>query len=143
VAVETPDTGGTVVNMLNVPSTSTAANIISTCFYSSSASTSWMLDSGCSDHITPHIEDFTEYLPLTTPGHITLGNKSTMSYLGVGLVNMDCIINSTHSSITFKHVLFAPQAGHRFISVSKLDTLGFIISYSKEKPSYLTQEPIG
>jgi len=125
--------------MLSVPSTSTAANVISTCFYLLFASTSWMLDSGCSDHITPHIEDFAEYSPLTTPGHIMLGNKSTMLYLGVGLVKADCIINSC-AHLSLSNVYSMPLKLDITSSLSaSLILWGSLFPTSKEKLSYLTQ----
>ena len=47
----------------------------------------WMLDSGCLDHVTHDISDFSEYQQLPFPQYIRLADGNThISYIGIGTV---------------------------------------------------------
>src|SRR5713101_7711740 len=103
-----------VVNMLSTMSSE--SQISSVCFYIEH-DMPWMLDSGTSDHITPHYDDFLHYNKLATPGTIKLGNDSHMQYLGTGTVTGTSVINGKTVKVTLTNILHAPQAGSRFISI--------------------------
>jgi len=101
------------------PDISAALNMMgassSTLFYSNACS-EWMLDSGASDHISPHLSDFVPGSVLNVPGSIRLGNNSTMQYLGIGTIEATTIVNGSPHRITLQRVLYAPDASARFIS---------------------------
>lgn len=80
---ETPsDTSSSSSSIVTVASTSIEPVILYI-----ACETKWMLDSGCLDHITHEISDFSEYRCLPTPQHIRLADGSTcVSYVGIGTV---------------------------------------------------------
>ena len=54
------------------------------CFVASFDSGSWIIDSGASDHITPHLNLFSSVQPLKHPTYITMpnGKQSKVSHIG-------------------------------------------------------------
>ena len=69
-----------------LPVSTTAAANDTICFYIA-CERMWMLDSGCTDHITNDISDFSEYQPLLTPQHAYFTDETTfISYIGIGMV---------------------------------------------------------
>ncbi|VDB91614.1 unnamed protein product [Peniophora sp. CBMAI 1063] len=91
----------------------------------------WMIDSGSSDHITPHRADFIEYTPLSTPGKITLGEaQASMPYVGIGTVKGFTMVEGNRVDITLSRVLHAPAAANRYISGTTLIDRGFSLAMS-------------
>lgn len=78
----------------------------------------WMVDSGCTSHVTNVFEDFDHYHEFPVPGHAHLaGADKTIDIKGVGIVllrhqNSDRII----VNLTLKSVLYIPEASHRFFA---------------------------
>ena len=67
----------------NVPTPSASETA---CFYIA-CDRKWMLDSGCTDHITSNISDFTTYRTLPTPQKAWFADgKSYTTYIGIGTV---------------------------------------------------------
>ncbi|KAL8160607.1 hypothetical protein V2J09_002144 [Rumex salicifolius] len=67
-----------------------------------STNTSWILDNGASNHITPHLSLFHKHKPLFKPTFITLPNGKQTTILHVGSVKLS-------SQITLQNVLYAPS----------------------------------
>ena len=87
----------------------------------------WMMDSGATHHITPHISDFKDYTPCH--GTVHLGDKSTISQVGVGSV-----VFKTHPGappITLSGVLHIPGVRTRFMSTHALTNKGVEVAFSK------------
>ncbi|KAL8161993.1 hypothetical protein V2J09_013482 [Rumex salicifolius] len=95
--------------------TSHAAFLAGKCFsfFSSSISSSWILDSGASDHITPNLNLFQTYVTVPKPVFITLpdGQKSVVHHIGT-------IHLSEH--IILHNVLHVPAFHFNLLSVNKL-----------------------
>jgi len=102
----------------------------------------WMLDSGASDHISPHPSDFLPGSVLNAPGSIRLGNNSTMQYLGIGTVEATTTVNGKSQRISLQRVLYAPDAGARFISISQLTAKGLQVLYTKTDCQISTHDNI-
>ena len=79
----------------------------------------WMMDSGATHHITPHRSDFSDYTPCR--GAVRLGDKSTISQVGVGSV---VFTTSQGIPITLSNVLHLPEVKTRFISTRALAQKG-------------------
>ena len=108
-----------------VASTSSEESI-PTSFYIASDANPWMLDSGCSDHMTPFRSDFIQYESIPNPRNVTLGDsKSTIQYLGIGKVKGLVEINGNRREIVIDNVLHVPKLRDRFISTRRLDQKGF------------------
>src|SRR5882762_1509487 len=116
----------------DIPATLNMMGASSTILFYSDACNEWMLDSGASDHISPHPSDFVPGSVLNTPGSIRLGNNSTMQYLGIGTVEATTMVHGSPQRISLQRVLYAPDASARFISISQLTTKGLRVLYTKD-----------
>ena len=87
----------------------------------------WMMDSGATHHITPHLSDFKDYTPCH--GTVRLGDKSTISQVGVGSV----IFKTSPGAppITLSGVLHIPGLRTRFMSTRALTNKGAEVAFSK------------
>ena len=80
--------------------------------------TRWMLDSGCSDHITHEASDFTEYHRLTSPEFIRLADSTTrIPYLGKGTITATTYVNGSDKTISLHDVIHCPDLGGQFLSI--------------------------
>src|SRR6202158_6036634 len=84
----------------------------------------WMMDSGATHHITPHRSDFSDYTPCR--GAVRLGDKSTISQVGVGSV---VFTTSQGLPITLSNVLHLPEVKTRFLSTRALAQKGAQVSF--------------
>ncbi|KAF8661462.1 hypothetical protein AX16_001329, partial [Volvariella volvacea WC 439] len=107
-----------------------SSNTISFAAYVSPDQT-WMLDSGCSHHVTHSLHDFSSYTPYSTPRVLTLGDRSTIPYLGEGTVEGKIASRGRTVVLTLTNVLYAPKVGYRFISTGMLDRKGFTLVHEK------------
>ena len=87
----------------------------------------WMMDSGATHHITPHLSDFKDYTPCH--GIVRLGDKSTISQVGVGSV----VFKTSPGAppITLSGVLHIPGLRTRFMSTRALANKGAEVAFSK------------
>jgi len=56
------------------------------CFLTSIKNNDWIIDSGASDHITPHLNLFSSVQKLNYPGFITMANGKQSSIEHIGIV---------------------------------------------------------
>ncbi|KAG3235088.1 hypothetical protein PI124_g19876 [Phytophthora idaei] len=83
----------------------------------STVDSSWTVDSGCTSHVTQHVEWFISKTPAT--GNITVGGKSEIPIEGTG----DVILQVTDSKggkrqLTLRDVLYAPQLHYNLLLVA-------------------------
>jgi hypothetical protein len=71
----------------------------------------WILDSGCSHHMTGNKDLIRNLAPLTIPFSVILGDKSSISAISQGPATL-CALNL--------HVLFVPELKVNLISCSQL-----------------------
>jgi transposase InsO family protein len=86
----------------------------------------WMMDSGATHHITPHLSDFKDYT--LCKGSVRLGDKSTIDQVGVGSV---VFTTSLGTPITLSNVLHIPQVKTRFMSTHTLAQKGAEVSFTQ------------
>ena len=92
-----------------------------TCFISSSST--WVIDSGATDHMTGNSSLFTTFQSHPSTSIVTLANGSTSCVLGSGTIHLT-------SLISFTYVMSLPQFSFNLIFVSKLTrTLNCSISF--------------
>ncbi|GAA0138907.1 hypothetical protein LIER_00562 [Lithospermum erythrorhizon] len=73
----------------------------------------WILDSGVSDHITPHLHLFTSYKVVPLPRYITIPNSTQVHILHFGTVQL-----SPH--LLLHNVLHIPSFQYHLLSIKKL-----------------------
>jgi transposase InsO family protein len=86
------------------------------------------LDSGASTHISCIRSDFIDLVDID-PRTITGVGNSSVSAIGLGTVEIS--LPETPARITLRKVLYAPTAGVRLISISRLDDSGYRLSFSE------------
>src|SRR3979490_2878693 len=68
--------------------------------------TKWLLDSGCSDHITCDVSDFSEYNHLTMPQNVYLADRMMhISYISIGTVSATTQVNGQIKKVMLRDVL--------------------------------------
>jgi transposase InsO family protein len=93
----------------------------------------WVIDSGCSHHMTPLLHYFTSYHPYPTPRQIHLADKSSIQTLGEGTIALTTIANSKHVRIELKGALHVPALTNSLLSVKTLTRRGHSAVFSRDK----------
>ena len=81
----------------------------------------WMIDSGCTDHLTPFKDDFAHLG--TTVRSATVANGQTVPMYGPGKMILESFKGS--EPIVLEEVWYAPHAAHRLLSVNTLTGQGY------------------
>lgn len=97
-----------------------------------SDSITWLLDSGCSDHIVNDKRYFAKYIELTTNVNIKVGDGHLIKALGIGTVEMNCIVDKEFSTVSIKNCYYAPNMSQNLLSVSKITDFGNKLWTEKE-----------
>uniref|UniRef100_A0A803PS03 Retrovirus-related Pol polyprotein from transposon TNT 1-94 n=1 Tax=Cannabis sativa TaxID=3483 RepID=A0A803PS03_CANSA len=87
----------------------------------------WILDSGCSFHMTPNKDLFTHFEE-SSVGTVLLGNNKACKIIGTGTVNMkmhDGIIRSV------QNVRYVPDLKRNLLSIGKFDNHGYTVKIDK------------
>ena len=101
------------------------------CFYIA-CDHKWMLDSGCTDHITSNISDFATYHALpTTQKAWFVNKKSHTTYIGIGMVKGMTHIHGEPRAIKLHDVLHSPGIGGHFFSILKVGRKGFQTTFTR------------
>ncbi|KAJ9518514.1 hypothetical protein QJQ45_018588 [Haematococcus lacustris] len=86
----------------------------------------WLVDSGCSRHLTPHRDILQGYEPLLVPHTIICGNGSTMAATGQGSVQF----RGAGGELTLLNVLHVPAADGSLVSVGKATRAGGVVHFT-------------
>ncbi|WVZ84254.1 hypothetical protein U9M48_031306 [Paspalum notatum var. saurae] len=78
----------------------------------------WIMDSGCSRHLTGHRKWFSSLNPVSTKEYITFGDNGQGKVMGVGSVSL-------FAKLSLREVAFVRNLGFNLISVSQLLDEGF------------------
>ena len=91
--------------------------------------TSWMLDSGATDHYTPERSDFSEYEHFKHSRPIEVGNGKTIDAIGIGTVEMQIRVNNDMQEADIQNVLHVPSMNKRLLSTAQLAKGGINTEY--------------
>ncbi|WVZ58077.1 LOW QUALITY PROTEIN: hypothetical protein U9M48_008386 [Paspalum notatum var. saurae] len=84
----------------------------------------WIMDSGCSRHMTGHRKSFSSLNPVSTKEYITFGDNGQGKVLGVGSVSLS-------AKLSLREVAFVWNLGFNLVSVSQLLDEGFEVRFKK------------
>jgi transposase InsO family protein len=88
----------------------------------------WILDSGCSNHITPDSSKFITYEKLNTPVAFTFANGQKANAVARG----DIQLQVGNLQITLKSVLHVPASKVNLLSINKIQSTGAQIQFSED-----------
>ncbi|KAF3667798.1 putative ribonuclease H protein-like, partial [Capsicum annuum] len=97
---------------------------VATCFSSKSSSECWLIDSGCTNHMTNDKDLFKELKP-TTIIKVRIGNGEYIPVQGKGTV----AIPSHPGTKTISQVLYVPEIDQNLLSVGQLMENGFKLNF--------------
>ena len=82
----------------------------------------WMIDSGCTDHLSPFLDNFAHLGNMVQ--HAVVANGQKVPMYGPGKIIIDQRIKGSEP-LVLKEVWYAPYAGHRLLSVPTLTGQGY------------------
>ncbi|WVZ81142.1 hypothetical protein U9M48_028558 [Paspalum notatum var. saurae] len=84
----------------------------------------WIMDSGCSRHMTGHRKWFSSLNPVSTKEYITFGDNGQGKVMGVGSVSLS-------AKLSLREVAFVRNLGFNLVSISQLQDEGFEVRFKK------------
>ncbi|WVZ89296.1 LOW QUALITY PROTEIN: hypothetical protein U9M48_035719 [Paspalum notatum var. saurae] len=84
----------------------------------------WIMDSGCSRHMTGHCNWFSSLNPVSTKEYIRFGDNGQGKVMGVGSVSLS-------AKLYLREVAFVRNLGFNLVSVSQLLDEGFEVRFKK------------
>ena len=84
----------------------------------------WIMDSGCSMHMTGYRRWFSSLNPMSTKEYITFGDNGQGKVLGVGSVQQS-------SKLSMREVAFVRNLGYNLVLVSQLLKEGFEVRFKR------------
>ncbi|WVZ89143.1 hypothetical protein U9M48_035588 [Paspalum notatum var. saurae] len=84
----------------------------------------WIMDSGCSRHMTGHRKWFSSLNPVSTKEYITFGDNGQGKVMGVGSVSLS-------AKLSLREVAFVRNLGFNLVSVSQFLDEGFEVHFKK------------
>ena len=94
----------------------------------------WIVDSGCSKHMSNVRSDFVNYKEFKTPLDVQLADKSLVKAVGFGSVRVYLSEEKGRDvPIVIEKVLFVPQLQRRLISISQIVEKGGEVMFQKKK----------
>ena len=88
------------------------------------ATTSWVVDSGASSHMSAHHSLFQSYEILHTPRDISIANCLKIKAIGIGTVPIDIKVNNQMQPTVLKNVLHVPDLSTNLLSIPTMAKCG-------------------
>ncbi|KAJ7050020.1 hypothetical protein C8F01DRAFT_1175395 [Mycena amicta] len=88
-------------------------------------SSSWLLHSAASSHVTNDKSILSSYSPLE---NVTIGIGSRPA-IGTGTAELEFYVRSKRTKVTLLNVLYVPSSPHNFLSMGKLHRAGYSITF--------------
>ena len=101
----------------------------------------WIFDMGCTDQLNPNLLQFISYTPFKTPCSICLGNLTLTPSLGMGTVELNCIVNGASVKHLVKDVQYVPRIIYGLLARKCLNRKGLSIVVEGGAARLLT--PVG
>ena len=98
-----------------------------------SSASHWYLDSGASEHFSPHRHLFETFKELSEPCEITTAEGTTVMGTGIGSITLSAITNSGINTLQLNNVIYAPKMDANLLSTITLYDQGYEISMNPKK----------
>ena len=89
----------------------------------------WLLDSGCSRHMTPVKSDFKRYLEFSVPVDVKLADKTTIAGYGIGDIHIKLFDGNEFVPVTIKNVLYVPKLQEKLLSITDMTERGCSVTF--------------
>jgi hypothetical protein len=93
----------------------------------------WYLDSGASEHFSPHRHLFETFKELSQPCEITTAEGTTVMGTGIGSITLSAVTNDTVNTLHLNNVIYAPKMDSNLLSAITLYDRGYEISMNPKK----------
>src|SRR5579862_2096253 len=93
-----------------------------------SASGHWYLDSGASEHFSPHRHLFEELRDLKTPCEITTAEGTVVLGTSIGTITLTAIADGSINTLQLNNVIYAPKMDANLLSTITLYDRGYEVS---------------
>lgn len=91
----------------------------------------WVVDSGCSRHMTYSRDVLENFQPLRVPIKINIANGTSIEAIGEGSARLKAAINGGISNVLLHNVLYVPNLAGSLISVLQLQDRGILTRTTK------------
>ncbi len=85
----------------------------------------WVIDSGCSHHMTLISDNYISYIPYPSPQTVYLTNKSTIDAIREGTVKLFTVVNGAKHEVHLHNMLLVPGLTNSLFLVKTVNCLGF------------------
>ena len=117
--MSTDDLKNIIANVIHMVGNASYSSFLSV--LSGMSPSSWLMDSACCNHMTPHSSLFSELKPAPHPFNIRTANGSTMSGHNIGSVST--------SNLSVLGVFNVPNLSYNLFSVGQLAELSYRIIF--------------
>lgn len=97
----------------------------------------WIIDSGCTAHVTYDRAAFTSYHPFDSPGTLDLGADSYTDIVGSGDVKISLHSNGCPTECLIHNVLYVPTLRYQLLSVSAMAKRGIRTQFDEHDAKLL------
>ena len=98
-----------------------------------STASHWYLDSGASEHFSPHRHLFETFKELSKPCEITTAEGTTVMGTGIGNIILSAVTNGGVNTLHLNNVIYAPKMDANLLSTITLYDRGYEISMNPKK----------
>ena len=84
----------------------------------------WLIDSGCTSHLTPNRSNFISYKPYNVPRSVRVGNGSCTPSLSEGVISLKCVVDNVCIDRRFQDVQYIPGLTNGLLLCKVLDQCG-------------------
>jgi transposase InsO family protein len=91
----------------------------------------WIIDSGATQHMTPHRQAFLTYQPISNR-KVFLGDNGMVEAIGMGCIIVEVMVNAVMRKIRIQDALHVPKLHANLLSVSKLVAQGLKVEFNNQ-----------
>src|SRR5579871_3345848 len=75
----------------------------------------WYLDSGATDHFAVNKDNFTIYKILNLPKKVIVGNRDTVSSIGIGTIYLNLLIGDKIKELILEDIIYIPDIDYNLL----------------------------
>ena len=98
----------------------------------------WMVDSGATNHVTPHRSDFASWAP--AHGSLSWGGQATSTQIGIGTVMLTAVTDDCPIKLTLHNVMHVPDSKGRYFSLNAAVDRGCRLGFSPKGPELYVKD---